>query len=76
VSHIQFLVQFDVQSTEAAVTEAITWESMRINMAEVCADTRFRASVSTVRDMTFQIIAQNEDIMAQMDAVIARLGSQ
>jgi hypothetical protein len=76
VSYIQFLVQFDVQSTEAAVTEAITWESMQINMAEVCADTRFRASVSTVRDMTFQIIAQNEDIMAQMDAVIARLGDQ
>jgi hypothetical protein len=76
VNHIQFLVQFDVRSPEATAGSTITWERMRINMPEVCADPRFRASVSAVRDMTFQIIAYNEQIMAQMDAATTRLDEQ
>lgn len=76
VNHIQFLVQFDVPSPEATTGSTITWDRMHINMAEVCRDPRFRASVSAVRDMTFQVIAYNEQIMTQMDAVTARLGSQ
>jgi hypothetical protein len=73
VNHIQLLVQFDVQSPIGIGAEEITWDRTRIDLAEVCADPRFRASVSAVRDMTWQIIGQNEDILNQMGALIARL---
>jgi hypothetical protein len=73
VNHVQFVVQFDVQSPIGAGAEEVAWERMRIDLVEVCADPRFRASVSAVRDMTLQIVGQNEGILKQMDAVIARL---
>ncbi|MEQ1909877.1 MAG: hypothetical protein ABMA15_13695 [Vicinamibacterales bacterium] len=69
VNYIQFLVQFDVQSPEMSAGATMTWDRMRIDLAAVCTDERFRASISAVRDMTFQIIAYNETIMTQMDAV-------
>jgi hypothetical protein len=71
VNYIQFLVQFDLQSPIAA--EEMSWQRMRIDLAAVCHDDRFRASVSAARDMTLQVIAQNEEILKQMDAVISRL---
>lgn len=71
VNYIQFRVQFDVQAPTRS--EEITWRRMQINLPAVCADSRFRASVSAIRDMTFQIVAQNDEILRQMDAVIARL---
>lgn len=76
VNYIQFRVQFDVQSPEASNVSTVTWGRMRMNLREACADERFRASASAVRDMTFQIIRYNEEIIAQMDAVTARLGEQ
>jgi hypothetical protein len=71
VNYIQFLVQFDLQTPLAA--EEMSWQRMRIDLAAVCHDARFRASVSAARDMTLQVIGQNEEILRQMDAVIARL---
>lgn len=46
---------------------------MRIDLAAVCDDARCRASVSAVRDLTWQVIGQNEAILEQMRTVIARL---
>jgi hypothetical protein len=71
VNYIQFRVQFDVQSTEDAAT--ITWDRMRFDLSAACNDSHFRASVSAVRDMTLQIVGQNEDVLTQMSAVLARL---
>lgn len=71
VNYIQFRVQFDVEAPVRS--EEITWERMRINLPAACADSRFHASVSAIRDMTFQIVGQNNEILNQMDAVIARL---
>lgn len=76
VNYIQFLVPFDVQSPEMSAGATMTWDRMQIDLAEVCADERFRASVSAVRDMTFQIIAYNETIMMQMDAVTKRINGE
>jgi len=75
VNYIQFRVQFDVQSPEDTAAATITWDRMRIDLPAACNDSHFRASVSTVRDMTLQIVNQNEDILMQMNTVLARLES-
>ncbi|MEQ1810608.1 MAG: hypothetical protein ABL889_11820 [Terricaulis sp.] len=75
VNYIQFRVQFDVRSTEDTAVDSVTWDRMRMNLAEVCDDGRFRASVSAVRDMTLQIVSQNEEILEQMNTIIERLES-
>lgn len=69
VNYIQFRAQFDVQSPEMSAGATMTWDRMRIDLPALCTDERFRASISAVRDMTSQIIAYNEAIMTQMDAV-------
>lgn len=76
VNYIQFLVQFDVQSPEMSAGATMTWDRMRIDLAKACADERFRASISAVRDMTFQIITYNETIITQMDAVTKLIDGQ
>ena len=73
VNYIQFRVQFEVRSTEDTAVATVTWDRMRINLPAACNDEYFRASVSAVRDMTLQIVTQNEEILAQMTAIIARL---
>jgi hypothetical protein len=70
VNYIQSLVQFDVQAPIGIAAEEITWSRMRMDLGAACVDSRFRASVSAVRDMTLQIIGQNDDIVEQMDAAI------
>lgn len=75
MNYIQFRVQFDVRSTEDTAVDSVTWDRMRMNLAEVCDDGRFRASVSAVRDMTLQIVSQNEEILEQMNTIIERLES-
>ncbi len=76
VNYIQFLVQFDVRSPEMSAGGTMTWDRMRIDLAKGCADARFRASISAVRDMTFQIISYNETIITQMDAATRLIHDQ
>ncbi len=64
-----------MQSPADTAVDSVTWDRIRIDLAEVCDDARFRASVSAVRDMTLQIVNQNEEILEQMNTIIERLES-
>lgn len=73
--HIVYIDNFVIYHIESAQIGSVEigWENIDFDFEELCTNARFTAAVSAVRNYTFDVIAQNRQVMQEVDSLLRLL---